>query len=178
MRSAVIRIVPPMILLVAWGQAVAEDGAIDFNRDIRPILSGRCLTCHGPDESHRTGGLRLDLRDDAIGPADSGERAIVPGSPEQSELLARVSTDDSFMRMPPPETGPALTEAEIRRLRDWINQGAPYARHWSYIQPRRPAVPDLDAMLADVNRPDAQRLKDWPRNPIDHFVLEQWLAPQ
>ncbi|TVS16540.1 MAG: DUF1549 domain-containing protein, partial [Planctomycetaceae bacterium] len=175
MRSAVIRIVPPMIVLVALGQAIAEDGAIDFNRDIRPILSNRCLTCHGPDESHRTGGLRLDLRDDAIGPADSGERAIVPGSPEQSELLARVSTDHSFMRMPPTGTGPGLTEAEINLLRDWIEQGAPYARHWSYVKPQRPAVPDLDAMLADVDRTDAQRLKDWPRNPIDHFVLEQWL---
>lgn len=175
MRSAVIRIVPPMIALVALGQAIAKDGAIDFNRDIRPILSSRCFTCHGPDESHRTGGLRLDLRDDAIGPADSGERAIVPGSPEQSELLARVSTDHSFMRMPPTETGPGLTETEIRVLRDWIEQGAPYARHWSYVKPQRPAVPDLDDMLADVDHPDAQRLKDWPHNPIDHFVLEQWL---
>ena len=175
MRSAVIRIVPPMIVLVALGQAIAEDGAIDFNRDIRPILSNRCLTCHGPDESHRTGGLRLDLRDDAIGPADSGERAIVPGSPEQSELLARISTDHSFMRMPPPETGPGLTEAETRLLHDWITQGAPYARHWSYVKPQRPAVPDLDVMLANVDRTDVRRLKDWPHNPIDHFVLEQWL---
>ncbi len=175
MRFALIRLVPS-ILLVVVGQAIAHDGTIDFNRDIRPILSNRCFTCHGPDEATRTGGLRLDMRDDAIGPANSGAHAIVPGSPEDSELLARVSTDFSFMRMPPAETGPGLTEEEIRLLHDWIEQGAPYAKHWSYVKPKRPPVPDLDAMLADLGREDAERLKDWPRNPIDHFVLEPMLS--
>lgn len=175
MRSAVIWMVP-LLTLAALGQAIGEDATIDFNRDIRPILSNRCFTCHGPDELHRTGGLRLDVREDAIGPADSGERAIVPESPEQSELLARVSSDSSFLRMPPADTGPALTDAEIRLLRDWILQGAPFAQHWSYVKPQRPTVPDLDALLADLAPQEAARLKDWSRNPIDHFALEQMLV--
>jgi hypothetical protein len=146
---------------------------IDFNRDIRPILSNRCFTCHGPDESHRSGGLRLDVRASAIDQADSGERAVVPGVPEQSELIARVTSDDQYMRMPPPETGSALTQEQVRRLSDWIRQGAVYAGHWSYVKPQRPPLPDLAAVLADVDPTESERWKIWPRNEIDHFVLER-----
>jgi hypothetical protein len=161
------------ILLVVLGPACVAEELIDFNRDIRPILSNRCFTCHGPDESQRTGGLRLDLRQGALEPADSGERAVVPGAPEQSELIARVNAEDEFMRMPPPETGSALTEAELRLLSDWIRQGAAYATHWSYVKPQRPPLPDLDALLADLDPAESERWKTWPRNEIDHFVLER-----
>ncbi len=161
------------IVLFASVQAMPADELIDFNRDIRPILSNRCFTCHGPDEAQRGGGLRLDVRASAIDQADSGERAVVPGVPEQSELIARVTSDDQYMRMPPPETGSALTQEQVRRLSDWIRQGAVYAGHWSYVKPQRPPLPDLAAVLADVDPTESERWKIWPRNEIDHFVLER-----
>jgi hypothetical protein len=161
------------LVLFAAVQALPADELIDFNRDIRPILSNRCFTCHGPDESERWGGLRLDMRESAIDQADSGERAVVPGVPEQSQLIARITSDDQYMRMPPPETGPALTEEQVRRLSDWIRQGAVYAGHWSYAKPQRPPLPDPAAVLADVDPAESERWKNWPRNEIDHFVLER-----
>ena len=161
------------IVLFTSVQAIPADELIDFNRDIRPILSNRCFTCHGPDESQRWGGLRLDVRESAIDQADSGERAVVPGVPEHSELIARVTSDDQYMRMPPPDTGPALTQDQVRRLIAWIRQGAVYAGHWSYVKPQRPPLPDPAAVLADVDPAEPERWKNWPRNEIDHFVLER-----
>ena len=161
------------IVLFTSVQAIPADELIDFNRDIRPILSNRCFTCHGPDESQRWGGLRLDMRESAIDQADSGERAVVPGVPEHSELIARVTSDDQYLRMPPPDTGPALTQDQVRRLIAWIRQGAVYAGHWSYVKPQRPPLPDPAAVLADVDPAESERWKNWPRNEIDHFVLER-----
>ena len=129
---------------------------VEFNRDIRSILSNRCFNCHGPDSVTREAGLRLDRRESATGEADSGERAIVPGDMEQSELLRRVvATDDT--RMPPEGSGDPLSEQEIKLLSDWIQQGAAYQEHWAFIPPSKPQVP------ADPLGKAA--------NPIDHFVL-------
>ena len=114
--------------------------AVDFNRDIRPILSRNCAACHGPDEKKRQAGLRLDVRASAVAVRD-GSQAIVPGDAKKSELIRRVSSDDADERMPPPSTGKRLTAAEIDLLSRWIRQGAPYSPHWAYVKPVRPAVP-------------------------------------
>ncbi|WP_153559211.1 DUF1553 domain-containing protein [Roseimaritima sediminicola] len=150
------------LLLLLPGWLVAAEPAIDFNRDIRPVLSNRCLLCHGPDETGLEAGLRLDVREIATGELDSGYTAIVPGDPESSELMARITSDDTGMRMPPEGHGKPLSEAEIDRFRRWIADGAPFAPHWSYVPPARPDVPTPDAQWAD-----------WPVNPVDAFVLER-----
>lgn len=141
------------------GTIGGQAAEIDFNRDIRAILSNRCLTCHGPDEAERKADLRLDKA--AGSRADlGGYAAIVPGDPEASELLIRILTDDEDDRMPPSETGAALTPEEITLLRKWIEEGADYARHWAYNKPERPALPGVTAA-------------EWVRNPIDRFVLTE-----
>ena len=126
---------------------------ISFNRDIRPIFAAKCLACHGRDEDQREAELRLDRRQDAI---DSG--AIVAGQPNDSELVQRIISQDAEQRMPPPDSGDALTEEQKQLLRRWITEGAKYEKHWSFIRPTKPALP-------------AVRDRDWPRNGIDHFVL-------
>jgi hypothetical protein len=165
---------PPMVLGLS-DLSNAADSAVDFDRDIRPLLSNYCFTCHGPDESERQGGLRLDVREGALGEADSGEPAIVPGEPDQSELIARITSDDEFERMPPPETGKTLSAREQQLLAQWIREGAPYAAHWSYVPPRRPALPDVAATAARMGSPDPARWKTWPRNEIDVFILDRLL---
>ncbi|MDQ2733273.1 MAG: hypothetical protein M3Y56_16610, partial [Armatimonadota bacterium] len=107
---------------------------VQFNRDIRPILSDNCFTCHGSDSNRRMGGLRLDRADSPFKKLLSGHFAIVPGSPETSEILARVTAKDATV-MPPPSTGKHLTPAEVSTLRRWIAQGAKYEEHWAYIKP-------------------------------------------
>lgn len=146
----------------------SQKAKLDFNRDIRPILSNNCFRCHGPDESERSGGgsqgLRLDspegLREDL-----GGHFAVVPGKPDESHMIARILSDDPEEVMPPPETGKKLSAAEVQLLRQWIEQGAPFSMHWSYVVPSRPEVPPLS------NPQDIE----WAKNPIDHFVLERLL---
>ncbi len=130
---------------------------MDFNRDIRPILSSQCFQCHGPDDDVRKAGLRLDRRETAIARLKSGRQAIVPGAPDESELIRRITaTDDSVM--PPVKTGKRLTPPEVATLRRWIQEGAKYTQHWSYVPPVRPPLPRIS--------PD-----DFPKhNPIDHFI--------
>ena len=130
---------------------------VEFNRDIRPILSDRCYACHGPDSGSREAGLRLDLREAAVARRE-GTVAIVPGQPEQSLLMERVLATDAHERMPPEDSGKSLTAAEIDTLRRWIRQGAEYQPHWSFIRPQRPPLP-------------AASQASWVRNPIDAFVL-------
>jgi hypothetical protein len=126
---------------------------VEFNRDIRPILSDRCFTCHGPDEEARKADLRLDLRESAT------EWAVVPGSAEKSELIARVASDEADVRMPPTDSGkPPLAPREIALLRRWIDQGAEYEKHWSLIPPKR-------------SEPPAVKNAAWPRGAIDRFIL-------
>ncbi|MFM7206803.1 MAG: PSD1 and planctomycete cytochrome C domain-containing protein [Planctomycetaceae bacterium] len=144
--------------LVVLTTAAAADEPPDFNRDIRPILSRNCFACHGPDEHDRRGGLRLDHRDAALAELDSGGRAIVPGRPDESELVTRLHATDPDVVMPPPESNHLLTAEQKRLLARWIASGAAYARHWAYVPPRRTDAPPVK---------DAS----WPANWIDPFVL-------
>jgi mono/diheme cytochrome c family protein len=142
--------------------AAAAPRAIDFNRDIKPILSNNCYFCHGPDEAERKGGtdgLRLDTLEGAK--ADlGGHAAVVPGKPDKSELLRRVLPTAGDEIMPPAETGKHLSPQEIELLTEWIRQGAPYAPHWSYARPVAPEVP-------------AVKNAAWPNNEIDRFLLHR-----
>jgi len=131
--------------------------SIDFNRDIRPLLSNRCLACHGPDEAERKADLRLDTREGAT--ADlGGYAAVAPGQPDESELVYRLATHDEADRMPPPSKGDRFTEEEIDLVRRWIEQGAEYAKHWSYQQPERVELPAVEN-------------ESWSSHPVDRFVL-------
>ncbi len=130
---------------------------VDFNRDIRPILAENCYLCHGPDEEHREADLRLDQRASAMAEGDDGP-IIVPGKPDDSELYTRIAATDEDLRMPPPDSEKSLTPEQIASVRRWIEQGADWQDHWSFVPPRRLQVPgDLDSA--------------WPRNEIDCFVL-------
>lgn len=133
---------------------------VDYNRDVRPILAKNCFACHGQDDSHRAAGLRLDQRDSALKELKTGNFAIVPGKPEESELFRRITTDVPEERMPPEETGNQLTPEQIAILKRWIEQGARYAPHWAFVKPIQPPIPSVQ---------DAS----WPRNPIDNFVLAE-----
>ena len=136
-------------------------GEIQFNRDIRPILSQNCFHCHGPDSEHRKGGLRLDEREGA-----TKDGAIVPGKPDESSILYRVSTDDPDDKMPPAESKlPPLTKEQKQTLSQWIQQGAPYEGHWSYVKPKRPEVPEVDGAKHPVDRFVQHQLKGIPLKP-------------
>jgi hypothetical protein len=152
------------------GASAAEPGKVDFNRDIRTILSNNCNQCHGPDEAERKGGtdgLRLDTRDGAMLDL-GGYAAIVPGDPAKSALIERITSADPDQQMPPKETGKKLTAREIELLKQWVKEGANYAVHWSYAKPNRPSLPPVEQAA-------------WPRNEIDHFILarleREGLAP-
>jgi len=133
--------------------------SVDFNRDIRGILSNRCFTCHGPDDAERQADLRLDSREGAI--ADLGDyAAIVPGQPEASELIKRITSSDPDEVMPPTGKGKPLSKQEIDLLTQWVKQGAAYAKHWAYEIPVRPDVPETSS-------------KAWQRNAIDGFILSR-----
>lgn len=168
--------------LANWRTAPARaeklPARVDFNWHIRPILSDRCFTCHGPDEKKRQAGLRLDTREGAFAPlpetADTSATqpsnqkpsnqkpryTIVPGHPEQSELVRRIYSTHPDSVMPVPESHLTLSDFEKKLLVRWIEQGAPWKEHWAFIPPQRPAVPQV-------------RREGWDRNPIDAFVLEK-----
>ena len=133
-----------LILVGSFVSATATRSAepvVDFNRDVRPILSNNCFACHGPDEKVRKGDLRLDTFDGATGKTGSAA-GLVPGKPDKSEILKRVVLDAADSEsMPPKRIGKHLTAKEVATLKTWIEQGAKYAQHWSYAKPERPAVP-------------------------------------
>ncbi|HUF62985.1 MAG TPA: PSD1 and planctomycete cytochrome C domain-containing protein [Verrucomicrobiales bacterium] len=132
---------------------------LDFGRDIRPILSNVCYKCHGFDDKIRMADLRLDTLAGATGKLESGATAVVPGEPAESELLRRITSADADERMPPPESGKSLTAQEIELLQQWIEQGAEFKPHWSFVTPERPALPE------------PRQHSFAAQNPIDHFVL-------
>ena len=138
---------------------------VDFNRDIRPILSNKCYACHGPDDGKREAGLRLDDAKIATRKLESGAVAIVPHKPEASELIRRVTSSDQDERMPPAKFGKPLSNNEIATLKKWIEQGAQFATHWSYVKPVRSEPPAAPTAW-----------QNWPRNGIDHFALQAMLA--
>jgi hypothetical protein len=131
---------------------------VDFNREARPILARHCFKCHGPDDKARKAKLRLDLRAEALKPAGSGSSPIVPGKPEESELVSRIFAGDEDERMPPAQAKLPLSEAEKQVLERWIAEGAEYQLHWAFIAPRQAPLPQV-------------RRQDWPRNAIDAFIL-------
>lgn len=153
-------------LAVAFGSAgnatLAEEAvaAIDFNRQIRPILSDHCFACHGPDTNTLQAGLRLDITDGVFKPAESGETPVVPGDAAASELVRRIVSPDPDQLMPPPE-GKPLTAEQIALLTEWVKQGAPWSQHWAFEPVRMPAVPRENLAPG------------WIANPIDAFVLER-----
>ena len=146
---------------------MAEAAPLDFNRDIRPILSENCFQCHGQDPAKREGKLRLDERDSATQLRD-GFAAILPGRPTESEVMRRIVSNDPTEVMPPPESHKRVTSAQAALLRQWIAEGAPYAPHWAFIPPQSPALPEV-------------RRASWSRHEIDRFVLarleREGLAP-
>jgi hypothetical protein len=138
--------------------ALHADETLDFNRDIRPILSENCFVCHGPDAAHQEAGLRLDSRQDALKKLESGAIAIVPGNSDQSELVARIRSEDADLLMPPHDSDKKLTATQIELLTKWIAQGAKYSDHWAFIAPERPALPEV-------------KNREWVKTPIDQFIL-------
>ena len=145
-----------MFLTAASAVSAASTGEnVDFNRDVRPVLSDRCYACHGPDATSLKGELRLDLRDRATVPAASGATAIVPGRPDQSELVRRLEAVDEDEQMPPPDSHKSLSEEEKDMLRRWIAEGAVYKDHWSFLPPvvsEAPAVDDAAWSAQDIDR--------------------------
>jgi mono/diheme cytochrome c family protein len=142
--------------LAAWQTpSNPPEKPVDFNRDIRPILSDTCFACHGPEEDGRQGNLRLDTKDDAFTDR-GGYQIIVPGNSASSRLYQRISATQR--RMPPATSGRTLTPKQIELIRQWIDQGAKWQSHWAFDPPKRPAIPDV-------------KDKTWPKNPVDNFTL-------
>jgi Protein of unknown function (DUF1553)/Protein of unknown function (DUF1549)/Concanavalin A-like lectin/glucanases superfamily/Planctomycete cytochrome C len=143
---------------VPSSSTAALPATIQFNRDIRPILSDKCFTCHGPDKGKRVTQFHFDVEEAAKQPLPGGRFAVLAGDTEKSALIQRITATDDRRRMPPVSTGKALTGREIALLTAWIQQGAKWEKPWAFESPLRPNVPQV----AD---------RAWPRNAIDSFVL-------
>lgn len=157
-----------LLLVVACQQRVGLSPEIeaqlpeklDYNFHVKPILSDRCFACHGPDEAAVEAGLSLSNETVAFAELESGAHAIVPEKPHRSELVNRIFSDDPEVMMPPPESNLSLNEYEKAVLTRWIEQGAEYKPHWSFIKPEKPELPEVQQA-------------DWPKNAIDYFVLKK-----
>ncbi len=148
------------LLIVAISTAFGSDAApqaVDFNRDVRPILSNNCFHCHGPDPKDRQADLRLDVWK-SVGKLHGAEAAIDTQNLAESELVKRITSEDPDVRMPPADSGKLLKPEQIKILSDWVKQGAKYETHWAYVAPKHSAIP-------------AVKNQAWVRNPIDAFVL-------
>ncbi len=153
-----------LLLLGSQGSLIAADGEVNFNRDIRPILSDRCFACHGPNEEANESGLRLDLEAAAKEELPSGDGfAIVGGDPANSVLVQRILSDDESLVMPPQDSNLALNKDETERLQRWIEQGGKYAQHWSFVPPVQASPPGVDR-------------DGWMENVIDRFVLDRMIG--
>jgi mono/diheme cytochrome c family protein len=135
-------------LIVISGSAIAraDSDRVSYNRDIRPIFSENCVKCHGPDSGRRKAGLRLDQAESTHGVAKSGAIPVVPGSPEKSELIRRITATDQDQVMPPPSEHKPLKPAEIALLKRWIAEGGKYEGHWAYQRIQSPPVPSLQSL--------------------------------
>jgi len=148
---------------------VCSEEKPNFNRDILPLLSENCFACHGPDENVREAGLRLDKEQSAFAELDSGVKAIVHGKSGESALIARITSSDADLRMPPPDSGKSLTRKQIELIKKWIDSGAEWSKHWAFVPPMKPAAP--------------KKVGNWKVvNPIDLFIQgklkEANLAPE
>jgi len=148
-----------VFIVLRCGLCTAADSAptVDYTRDVRPILADNCFHCHGPDEAERQADLRLDAWEDA-GDIRGAGAVVLPSKPEESELLARVTTEDADLHMPPADSGKTLSPEQIEILKKWIGEGASHKGHWAFTAPARPTIPTV-------------RDPGWVRNPIDAFVL-------
>ena len=153
--SVAVLLVLPMTL---DGGETNLDQQVDFNRDVRPLLSDKCFFCHGLDAKQREGGLRLDDRDSAFGRGESGETTIVAGHSDASELMRRLLATDPDEQMPPSDSGKSLSPQQIDMLRRWIDQGAHWQKHWAYQEPVNPTLPTV-------------RNPTWCKNWVDRFIL-------
>ena len=151
------KLLPLVLLSLAALARGAAPAKLEYNRDIRPILSDKCFRCHGPDSQARKAELRLDVRDSALALHD-GARPIVPGKPADSDLVERIETDDPDDHMPPRKSNLRLSKDEIAVLKRWIAEGAEYQPQWSLLAPQAAPLPVV-------------RQVTWPRNEIDRFVL-------
>ena len=133
--------------------------AVDFQKEVKPILSNHCFHCHGPDSENRKAGLRLDTREGIFTTTPRGV-VVVPGSSAESLLLSRVKQPKALLRMPPPYAHKDLSSAQIETLEKWVNEGAEWREHWAFRAPKRPAPP-------------AVQMSNWVRNPIDSFILNR-----
>jgi mono/diheme cytochrome c family protein len=148
------------VVLHAAEPAPGGSTAVDFNRDVRPILSDNCFACHGPDEGQRQANLRLDTKEGIF--ADrGGYQVLIPGDDANSRIYQRINHEQEVARMPPPGSERTLTPQQIETIRKWIEQGAAWENHWAYVPPTSPPLPAVNAVAG----------KKWPRNAIDHFVL-------
>jgi hypothetical protein len=147
------------ILALAWFVPL-RNAAVDFNREVRPILSEHCYACHGPDEGKRKAGLRLDREEDAFKELKSGEHAIVGDDLEKSALVKRITTTDEDDVMPPVKHGKPLSKEQITTLTQWVKEGAKWQKHWAFVPAALPEVP----ATADSS---------WPKNPIDNFIAQK-----
>ena len=146
------------LVSVLWGPFL-EAGEIDFNRQIRPILSENCFQCHGPDQAHRKGNYRLDTKDGVFAVGKSGTKNILVGNAKNSELFHRIEAKDEGL-MPPLKSGKKLSASQIKLIEQWINEGANYGEHWAFVAPKSSSIP------AVIN-------KQWVRNPVDAFILNR-----
>ncbi|MBT3481448.1 MAG: DUF1553 domain-containing protein [Opitutales bacterium] len=148
------------VVFSSWIAFSVIGESIDFNRDIRPILSDKCFKCHGPDEAYREADLRLDTLEGVLADLGDGYFPAVAGKPEDSEIVWRIEADDEEDLMPPPDSDMALSDMEKQRLRQWIAEGVEWKQHWSFEAVERPETPS-------VSKPK------WVRNGIDSFVLSR-----
>ncbi|MEO6741137.1 MAG: PSD1 and planctomycete cytochrome C domain-containing protein [Chthoniobacteraceae bacterium] len=176
------------ILFAAASGSFALAGAIDFSRDIQPILSENCYHCHGPDAKARKAELRLDQQEGAMRVQD-GVAVVKPGDSKASALIERIFTSDADDLMPPKKSNRTLTAEQKELLRRWVDEGAKWGEHWAFVAPKRPVEPgiaDCGLRIADWEKRDpaiganlrAQQatLEKWPRNPIDRFILDRLLT--
>lgn len=155
---AVAGLIATLYLGVAPSLRAEEAPPVDFSHDVRPLLSQYCFACHGPDEASREAGLRLDRADAALAELASGATAVVPGKPDASELIARITSSDPDLRMPPASSGHTLSAEQIETLRRWVAAGAKFDDHWSFRPIVKPQPPEV-------------KNSAWVRNPIDAFIL-------
>ena len=158
------------LLFFVGGSFPLAAGTIDFNRDIQPILSENCYHCHGPDAKARKAELRLDTKEGAFRTKDD-ITVVKPGDSKASELITRVFSSDEDEVMPPPKAHRVLTTAQKDLLRRWVDEGAAWGEHWAFVVPKRPAIPGN----AETET-RAAAFKQWPRNAIDHFILDRLLV--
>ncbi|TWT29887.1 PSD1 and planctomycete cytochrome C domain-containing protein [Blastopirellula retiformator] len=156
LRRFIPKLILPLVCLSALSATSYGQDEVDYARDIQPLLAKRCYSCHGPGEGES--GLQIDTREGALSEADSGMAAIVPGKPDESELLRRVMSTDEFEVMPP--EGKPLKKEEIDLLRQWISEGAEWKKHWAFEKPEPHTPPEV-------------KHADLVENPIDNFVLNR-----